>query len=101
MLWGVESHVIERFTGAGVAKENISFAKATFSFIASYSPAQLVSNFKNYYGPTMNAFEAAEKNGKAANLQHELEALFNSQNKSTAEDTVSIPANYLQVTVTR
>ncbi len=101
MLWGKESHVIERFTSAGVAKENISFAKATFSFNASYSPAQLVSKFKNYYGPTMNAFEAAEKNGKAADLQHELEALFNSQNKSTAEDTVSISANYLLVTVTR
>ena len=68
MLWGVESHVIDRFTSAGVAKENISFTKATFSFNASYSPAQLVNRFKTYYGPTMNAFEAA---CKAGDLQHD------------------------------
>ncbi len=101
MLWGVESHVIERFGSAGVAKENISFSKDTFTFNASYSPAELVDKFKNYYGPTMNAFEAAEKNGKATDLQHELEALFNSQNKSTTENTVSIPASFLRVMVMR
>ena len=38
--------------------------------------------FRKYYGPTMNAFDAAEKNGRAGDLQKELEALFNSQNKS-------------------
>jgi ubiquinone/menaquinone biosynthesis C-methylase UbiE len=101
MLWGVESHVIERFGSAGVAKENISFSKDTFTFNASYSPAELVDKFKNYYGPTMNAFEAAEKDGKATHLQHELEALFNSQNKSTTEKTVSIPASFLRIMVMR
>lgn len=99
MLWGVESHVIERFGAAGVAKENISFSKETFTFDAPYSPMQFVSTFKNYYGPTMNAFEAAEKNGKASDLQQELEALFISQNKSTNENTTSIPATFLRVTV--
>ena len=80
-------------------KENISFIKDTFTFRAPYSPKQLVSNFKNYYGPTMNAFEAAEKNGKSSDLQHELEVLFESQNKSTNENTTSIPATFLRVTV--
>ena len=65
MLWGVEDHVIERFSNAGVAKENISFKKETFTFNAPYSPSEFVQTFKNFYGPTMNAFEAAEKNGKA------------------------------------
>ena len=101
MLWGVENHIIERFGNAGVAKENISFVKDTFTFNAPYPPAELVNNFKNYYGPTMNAFEAAEKNGKALDLQHELEVLFNSQNKSTASNTTSIPATFLRVTVMR
>lgn len=99
MLWGVESHVIERFGSAGIAKENISFLKDTFTFDALYSPTELVSMFKNYYGPTMNAFEAAEKNGKALDLQHELEALFSSQNKSTTDNTSSIAATFLRVTV--
>lgn len=101
MLWGVESHVIERFEAAGVPKENISFSKETFTFEGPISPAEFVSTFKNYYGPTMNAFEAAEKNGKGAQLQEELEALFNSQNKSNSEDMMSIPATFLQVTVSR
>ena len=101
MLWGVENNVRERFENAGIAKQNISFVRDTFTFSAPYSPTELVSNFKNYYGPTMNAFEAAEKNGKASELQHELEVLFNSQNKSTTANTTSIPATFLKVTVIR
>ena len=101
MLWGVENNVRERFENAGIAKENISFVRDTFTFSAPYSPTELVSNFKNYYGPTMNAFEAAEKNGKASELQHELEVLFNSQNKSTTANTTSIPATFLKVAVIR
>lgn len=99
MLWGVESHVLERFGDAGIPKENISFIRDTFTFNAPYPPSELVNNFKNYYGPTMNAFEAAEKNEKALDLQHELEDLFNSQNKSTDENSTSIPATFLRVTV--
>lgn len=99
MLWGVEANVIERFERAGIPKENISFTKETFTFMADYSPSEFLSNFKNYYGPTMNAFEAAEKNGKAEVLQQELEVLFNSQNNSGNEHTTSIPATFLKVTV--
>jgi SAM-dependent methyltransferase len=101
MLWGVEEHVTERFANAGIAKENISFIRDTFTFNAAYSPAALVENFKNYYGPTMNAFEAAEKNGKAAELQRELEELFSSQNKSADANNTSIPATFLRVTVVK
>jgi ubiquinone/menaquinone biosynthesis C-methylase UbiE len=101
MLWGVESNVLERFAQAGIAKENISFSKETFTFNASYSPAEFVSHFKKYYGPTMNAFEAAEKNGKAKELQSELEALFVSQNRSADKTKTSIPATFLRVVVKR
>jgi len=99
MFWGVEDHVVERFGKAGVAKENISFKKETFTFNASYSPSEFVQTFRKYYGPTMNAFDAAEKNGKAASLQSELEELFNNQNKSGTNNTTSIPATFLLVTV--
>jgi hypothetical protein len=60
---------------------------------------QFVGTFRKFYGPTMNAFDAAEKNGRAAELQGELEALFASQNTSTAKDTTSIPATFLRATV--
>ncbi|RCR70312.1 class I SAM-dependent methyltransferase [Larkinella punicea] len=101
MLWGVESHVTERFEKAGVSKDNITFLKDTFTFNAPYSPSEFVQAFKNYYGPTMNAFEAAEKNGKALELQRELEDLFASQNKSIDPNLTSVDAMFLRVTVIR
>jgi len=99
MLWGVESHVIERFHSAGIPKENISFLKDTFTFTGPFAPAEFVGRFRDYYGPTMNAFEAAEKNGKAGDLQRELENLFSDQNKSGSTNSTSIPATFLRVTV--
>src|SRR5438876_7056465 len=99
MTWGVESNVIERFTAAGISKENISFARDTFTFNFSGTPSQLVDVFRKYYGSTMNAFEAAEKQGKADELQKQLEDLFNSQNES--QEGTSIPATFLHVTVER
>src|SRR5213595_1922317 len=99
MTWGVESNVIERFAGAGVPAEKISFARDTFTFNFSGAPSQLVDVFRKYYGPTMNAFEAAEKQGKADELQKQLEDLFNSENKS--QEGTSIPATFLRVTVTK
>jgi ubiquinone/menaquinone biosynthesis C-methylase UbiE len=101
MLWGVPEQVTERFVNAGIPKENITCTKESFTFNAPYSPAQFVGTFKNFYGPTMNAFEAAEKNGKAAELQKELEALFTKENKSGDNNTTSITATYLRVTVKR
>lgn len=99
MTWGIESHVIERFGAAGVPAEKISFVPETFTFNYPSAPAVLVDEFRKYYGPTMNAFDAAEKNGRAGDLQRELEDLFNSQNKSPNKDATSIPATFLRVTV--
>ena len=101
MLWGVESEVINRFGKAGIAPENISFKKETFTFSAPISPAEFVSRFKHFYGPTMNAFEAAEKNGKSADLQQQLEDLFVRENKSGDPNAISIPATFLLVTVVK
>jgi ubiquinone/menaquinone biosynthesis C-methylase UbiE len=99
MTWGIESNVIERFAGAGVAKEKISFVRDTYTFNFPSAPSELVGAFRKYYGPTMNAFEAAEKNGRAGDLQKELEVLFSSQNKSPSKNATSIPATFLRATV--
>lgn len=101
MLWGVESHVIDRFGQAGIPQENISFERATYTFQTPFPPSEFIARFRNYYGPTMNAFEAAEANGKAGELQRDLEALFASQNQSPTGETTLIPATYLRVTVNR
>lgn len=99
MTWGVESHVIERFGAAAIPADRISFERDTFTFDYPTAPWTLVDAFKKYYGPTMNAFEAAEKNGRAGDLQKELEDLFNQQNRSAQPSSTSIPATFLRVTV--
>ena len=99
MTWGVEDEVIERFGAAGVPKERISFENDTYTFNYPGSPSELVTVFRSYYGPTMNAFEAAAADGREADLEAELDALFNEQN--TSDEATSIPATFLRVTVKR
>jgi SAM-dependent methyltransferase len=99
VTWGIENNVTERFERAGVPKAAISFVRDIYTFNFPGTPAALLEAFRKYYGPTMNAFEAAEKNGRANDLQKELEVLFNSQNKSPSKDATSIPATFLRVTV--
>src|SRR3990170_9091170 len=99
VMWGIESNVIERSAAAGVPKDKISFVRDTYTFNFPGAPSELVDAFRKYYGPSMNAFEAAEKNGRAGDLQKELVVLFNSQNKSTSKNATSIPATFLRVTV--
>ena len=99
MTWGLEENVIERFGAAGVPEERISFERDTYMFNFPGTPTQLLAEFKTYYGPTMNAFEAAAAKGREADLQAELEALFNAQNASPNDDATSIPATFLRVTV--
>ncbi|HEY3406527.1 MAG TPA: class I SAM-dependent methyltransferase [Ohtaekwangia sp.] len=100
MLWGIESNVIERFGAAGVPKEQIEFTRDVYHFIAPFSTIEFLNRFRNYYGPTMNAFEAAEKNGRSDALYKELSELFSRENKSETPGTTLIPATFLRVTVT-
>jgi SAM-dependent methyltransferase len=99
MTWGVEGPVTERFTAAGVPEERIAFERNTFTFRHPGPPSELVAAFRTYYGPTMNAFEAAAADGKEADLQGELDTLFAEQNKGNG--ATSIPATFLRVSVNR
>ena len=83
----------------GVAKEKISMVKDTYFFQSpDQSPARFIQLFRNYYGPTMNAFEAAQKTGKSEELHKQLVELAMAQNKNTNGGTL-IPATFLRVTV--
>lgn len=99
MTWGVEEHVTERFAAAGVEVGAVSFQRGTYTFTYPGTPTELLSVFRSYYGPTMNAFEAAAVDGREAELQAELEALFNEQNTNPSADATSIPATFLLVSV--
>jgi hypothetical protein len=99
MTWGVDRHIIERFRHAGVPKEKISMVNDTFQFISPVkSPEQVIELFRRFYGPTMNAFDAAQKSGKAKELLKQLVELAKAQNEATDGGT-SILATYMRVTV--
>jgi SAM-dependent methyltransferase len=98
VTWGVERDVLDRFAAAGIAADQVSFARETWMFLHAGSPSELLALFREFYGPTMNAFAAAEGDGRADALQAELAELFATQN--TARDgSSSIPATYLRVEV--
>ena len=99
MTWGDETKVRERFETAGINPGDIRFERVIWRFRQAGSPSELLAIFRDYYGPTMNAFEAAAKNGREAELQEELKSLFNSQNRGRVG--TDIPATYLKVTATK
>ena len=97
MLWGVEANIIERFGKAGVPTDKISMVEDTFTFgLPNQTPEQFIEIFRDYYGPTMNAYDAARKNGKEAELHRQLVDLAKSQNKSAAGTLIS--ATFMRVT---
>lgn len=98
MTWGVESNIVERFEKAGVNPENVSMEKDVYHFYSSASPEQFIETFKHYYGPTMNAFDAAQKNGTEEQLHKELVELARAQNKS-ANGGTAISATFMRVIV--
>lgn len=98
VTWGIEANVRERFGAAGIAADRISCEPTAYVFRHSGPSAELLESFRLYYGPTMNAFAAAEVNGKSDQLLQELAQLFDAQNQGGPDNTF-IPATYLKVTV--
>lgn len=99
MLWGEEAAVLERFGAAGISRERITFQRDTYTFNFKGNTTEFVNLFRTFYGPTMNAFDAADNTGKGKELQKALETLFKSQNTSNSSRRTSIPATFLRVTV--
>ena len=97
MTWGDEALVQERFEAAGIDPENISFERVTWLFRHDGPPSELLAIFRSFYGPTMNAFEAAAAAGREAELAEELQELFTNQNRGG--ERTEIPATFLKVTV--
>ena len=99
MTWGVENQITERFVQAGVPAEKISMKRDTYYFVSpDTSPTKFIEVFETFYGPTMNAVDAAQKNGKAKELHDQLVDLAKTQNKSSDAGTL-IPATFMRVTV--
>ncbi len=99
MTWGVPTNVTERFGAAGIAWEAITCERDSYVFDFKGTPTEFVETFRQYYGPTMNAFDAAGKTGTADQLRSELVTLFESQNQCQYPGTTLIAATFLRVTV--
>ena len=96
MTWGVETDVDRALHGGRDARRRTSRSQRdTYRFDFPIPPAGVVGEFRAYYGPTMNAFDAAEANGRTEELEGELVALFEAQNDSADDGTTSIPATFL------
>ena len=101
MTWGVGAHVIDRFGQAGIPAERVALAKDRYVFRSpDHDAAHYIDLFRRFYGPTMNAFDAAEKAGTVDDLHQQLLALATEHNERT-DGGVSIPATFLRVTVSR
>lgn len=100
VTWGVEATVRERFGAAGIPSDRVTCERATYVFRHNGPPSELLDCFRQYYGPTMNAFAAAQSGGRTAALHDELAELFAAQNQGGPITTV-IPATFLKVTVRR
>jgi hypothetical protein len=99
MTWGVEENVLERFGAAGIPAENISCERTLFVFESPRAPSEYLADFRDYYGPTMNAYAAAAADGREAELHSELEALVDEHNTEESDERTRIEAAYLRVTV--
>jgi SAM-dependent methyltransferase len=97
MTWGDQDIVRERFEAAGIAPDDMRVDRATWYFRHDGQPSELVAIFRDYYGPTMNAFEAARNDGRESQLEQELTDLFDAQNRGG--DRTEIPATFLKVAV--
>ena len=99
MLWGNEETVRARFTAVGIPDEAVTCERDVFTFRRDSPPADFLDLFLNYYGPTMNAVEAADRDQRGAALRDELGRLFDNQNASGDPAKTEIPAAFLRVTV--
>lgn len=100
MSWGDPEEVKARFTGAGMDAAGIACTAATWTFRHDGPPSEFLEMFRNFYGPTMNAFEAAARDDREEELAAELLALFEAQNVGSPDRT-EIPATFLRIEITK
>ncbi len=96
LLWGDEDTVSERLSN-GIA--NLQLTRQTIDFVFPFGPADVVEHFRQFYGPTLKAFESLDAVTRPA-LRAELEELWANNNTAT-DDTTFVSAEYLEVKAVR
>ena len=77
----------------------LRLTKVIYTFDYSFSPAEVVEFFRNYYGPTRRGFDSLKDDDQIA-LRGELEALWSSHNRAT-DGTTKVNSEYLEVVARR
>lgn len=94
-LWGTEERLRELF-GEGIS----SLQTTRRAYLFRYPSAQYyVEYFRDYYGPTLKAFEALDAEGQNA-LSQDLRKLLQSYNAS-GDETLVVPSDYLEAVAIR
>jgi len=91
MLWGTEAHLRELF-GDGIASLEVKERTFTFRFT---SPEEFVDFFREWYGPTLKAFDALEGEARDA-LYDDLVALGQRSDRLRVDGAIAIPAAYTE-----
>ena len=94
-LWGVEPHMVRLF---GHQAFEIRCNRRLFHF-RYRSPAHWLQVFRDYYGPTHQAFAALDRQGQLA-LEADIVELLERMNIGGA-DSLVVPAEYLEVVILR
>lgn len=94
LLWGDPSVVLERF--AGVAG-TVTCTPRTLQFNFPVEPKQVVSLFREYYGPTVMTLRAANEQGREQ-LMNDLTTLWEDHNVAVGGGTI-VTAEYLAVDI--
>ena len=97
MTWGDEEIVRERFAARRKSDDRCRFEETQLVLPRRRPAEHLFEIFRDYYGPTMNAFAAAAKDGREAELDAQLRELFVAQNRGG--ERTEIPATFLKITV--
>lgn len=98
MPWGDEAVVRERFKTAGVRPETIMCTRGEWRFRYGGPPEAFLRLFRDWYGPTMNAYAAAKAAAREDKLHAQLSALFSEQNRAAGPGSEYV-ATYLRVEV--
>ena len=94
LLWGTEAQ-LEALLGSGA---KVDVARRTFTF--RYRSAQdFFATFRDYYGPTVKAWEALDEEGRAS-FERQLTELAEQHDRGRG-DALAVPSEYLEVVATR
>ncbi len=96
VLWGSEDVVRERFS-TGIS--DLQLNRIKIMFLYPFGPAEVVEQFRLFFGPTVKAFASLDAAGQEA-LEADLIGLWTENNRAT-DGTTQVESEYLEVRATR